>query len=176
LHCGNTGSDINGSMLDSLPQRSYRRLLYSLGAIMNTQSENPHPRRKWETPALSVLAFRDTRTKTLTLHDANMPMHSIISDIRAKCDVVAVGQLDNGIGVYRYRYLWNDQAYVGVMAQEVAEIVPDAVLHGEDGYLRVDYARLGLRLMTWEEWVAGGSVTFNGASAQGRREGQRRLN
>ena len=145
---------------------------------MNTQSENPHPRRKWETPALSVLAFRDTRTKSTTHPDAGIPnnIHSIISDIRAKCDVVAVGQLDNGLGLYRYRYLWNDKAYVGVMAQEVAEIVPDAVRHGEDGYLRVDYARLGLRLMTWQEWVAGDSATFPSASAQARHEKQRRLN
>ena len=62
--------------------------------------------------------------------------------------------LDNGIGLYRYRYLWSDTVYVGVMAQEVAGIVPDAVLLAADGYYRVDYARLGLRLLTWEQWLA----------------------
>jgi hypothetical protein len=36
--------------------------------------------------------------------------------------------LENGIGLYGYRYIWSDQVYVGVMAQEVAEIVPDAVI------------------------------------------------
>ena len=36
--------------------------------------------------------------------------------------------------------------------QEVAEVVPEAIVRGDDGYLRVDYARLGLQLMTWEEW------------------------
>jgi hypothetical protein len=61
--------------------------------------------------------------------------------------------LENGIGLYGYRYIWSDQVYVGVMAQEVAEIVPDAVMYGDDGYLRVDYARLGLRLMAWEDRV-----------------------
>ena len=76
------------------------------------------------------------------------------SDIRLKRDIVAVGHLENGIGLYRYRYIWSDQVYVGVMAQEVAEIVPDAVVYGDDGYLRVDYARLGRRLITWDEWVA----------------------
>jgi hypothetical protein len=40
------------------------------------------------------------------------------------------------------------------MAQEVADIIPDAVVRGPDGYLRVDYGRLGLRLMTWDEWLA----------------------
>jgi len=41
-----------------------------------------------------------------------------------------------------------------VMAQEVAATRPDAVQQGADGYLRVDYARLGLRMQTWDEWVA----------------------
>ena len=52
------------------------------------------------------------------------------------------------------RYLWSDTFYVGVMAQEVERVVPDAVVHGPDGYLRVNYARLGLRFMTWDEWLA----------------------
>jgi hypothetical protein len=76
------------------------------------------------------------------------------SDIRLKRDIVELVRLDNGLRLYRYRYLWSDQVYVGVMAQEVAEIVPDAVLLGADGYLRVNYSRLGLRLMTWDEWTA----------------------
>jgi hypothetical protein len=40
------------------------------------------------------------------------------------------------------------------MAQEVAAIEPDAVVSGPDGFLRVDYARLGMRLRTWDEWEA----------------------
>jgi hypothetical protein len=62
-------------------------------------------------------------------------------------------RLDNGIGLYRYRYRWSDQLYVGVIAQEVAGIVPDAVMRDVDGYLRVDYVRLGLKLQTWDEWA-----------------------
>jgi hypothetical protein len=65
-----------------------------------------------------------------------------------------VGELASGLGLYRYRYLWSDTAYVGVMAQEVAAVMPEAVRRGADGYLRVDYSRLGLRLQTWDEWVA----------------------
>lgn len=80
------------------------------------------------------------------------------SDIRLKRDIIQVARLDNGIGLYRYRYKWSDQVYVGVMAQDVASIVPDAVAQGPDGYLRVDYSRLGLHLMTWNEWVASGGA------------------
>ncbi len=76
------------------------------------------------------------------------------SDMRLKRDVALLSRLENGIGLYRYRYLWSDEVYVGVMAQETAKVVPDAVTRGADGYLRVDYERLGRRLMTWDEWIA----------------------
>jgi len=76
------------------------------------------------------------------------------SDIRLKRDIEPLGRLDNGLGLYRYRYNWSDQLYVGVMAQEVAQYDPAAVVRGPDGYLRVYYDRLGLKLQTWEEWVA----------------------
>ena len=80
----------------------------------------------------------------------------VISDIRLKRDITQVGELDSGIGLYRYRYLWSDTTYVGVMAQEVAAVMPEAVQRGADGYLRVDYARLGLRPQIGDEWVAAG--------------------
>ncbi|HEX3936810.1 MAG TPA: tail fiber domain-containing protein [Xanthobacteraceae bacterium] len=77
------------------------------------------------------------------------------SDVRLKRDIVKLGRLANGLGLYRYRYLDSDQVYVGVMAQEVALIVPEAVKHMPDGYhWRVDYPRLGMKLMAWEEWMA----------------------
>ena len=76
------------------------------------------------------------------------------SDVRLKRDIVLLGRLPNGIGLYRYRYVWSDQPYVGVMAQEVARIIPDAVVQAADGFLRVNYARLGMRLLTWDEWVS----------------------
>jgi len=80
---------------------------------------------------------------------------AVPSDRRLKRDVALVGVLDNGLGVYRFRYLWSDTVYVGVMAQEVALIRPDAIVHDvRDDYLRVDYGRLGLRMITLPEWQA----------------------
>jgi hypothetical protein len=78
---------------------------------------------------------------------------SSISDVRLKRDITQIGEHD-GINLYRYRYLWSDTMYVGVMAQEVAAVKPDAVVRGADGYLRVDYGRLGLQEQTWEQWSA----------------------
>jgi polysaccharide export outer membrane protein len=79
---------------------------------------------------------------------------TLASDIRLKRDIVPVAQLSNGLRLYRYRYIWSPTLYVGVMAQEVRAVVPAAVTRGPDGYLRVDYRRLGLRLQTWEAWTA----------------------
>ena len=76
------------------------------------------------------------------------------SDIQLKHDIVKVGSLENGLGLYRFRYNWSDQAYVGVMAQEVLAVRPDAVTRGSDGFLRVDYGRIGVRFQTWEAWNA----------------------
>ena len=77
-----------------------------------------------------------------------------ISDIRVKHDIVPLQRLANGLELYSYRYLWSDQVYVGVMAQDVQALRPDAVTQGADGLLRVDYKRLGMRLQTLEEWTA----------------------
>jgi hypothetical protein len=77
------------------------------------------------------------------------------SDIRLKQDIVPLGRLDNGLELYRFHYKGSDRtAYVGVMAQEVQQIEPGAVSRGPDGYLRVNYDRLGLKFMTWKEWLA----------------------
>jgi hypothetical protein len=78
------------------------------------------------------------------------------SDIALKHDVVLLGHLDNGLGYYRFSYLGSTRAYVGVMAQEVQAVMPDAVTRGSDGYLRVHYDRLGLKFRTWREWLAAG--------------------
>lgn len=74
------------------------------------------------------------------------------SDRRLKRDVIKLGPLDNDIDLYRYRYLWSDEEFVGVMAQEVREVRPDAVVEGSDGFLRVNYAALGTKLHRWESW------------------------
>jgi hypothetical protein len=76
------------------------------------------------------------------------------SDIRLKHDIVELQRLDNGLELYRFRYKGSDHTlYVGVMAQEVQKIDPNAVSRDRDGYLRVDYDRIGVKFLTWDEWV-----------------------
>jgi hypothetical protein len=75
---------------------------------------------------------------------------------------VRIGSVADGIGLYRFQYTWGDQVYVGVVAQEVEAVRPDAVERGQDGYIRVDYDRIGAPFETWEHWLtAGGHPTSN---------------
>jgi hypothetical protein len=84
------------------------------------------------------------------------------SDINLKQDIVALVRLDNGLELYRFRYKDGDPTiYVGVMAQEVEKLDPRAVWRASDGYLRVDYGRIGVKFMTWKEWVARGGATHS---------------
>jgi len=79
------------------------------------------------------------------------------SDIRLKHDIALLGYLDNGLGFYRFSYNGSTKVYVGVMAQDVQQVMPAAVERGRDGYLRVDYSRLGLKFQTYDQWIASGA-------------------
>jgi len=78
------------------------------------------------------------------------------SDIRLKHDIALLGRLDNGLGIYRFSYNGSNKVYVGVLAQEVMGIRPDAAAVGRDGYLRVYYEKLGVKFETYREWLRSG--------------------
>lgn len=79
------------------------------------------------------------------------------SDVQLKHHLVLLGYLTNGLGYYRFSYLGSSKSYVGVIAQEVQNLMPQAVTRGSDGYLRVYYEKLGLKLRTYSDWLAGGA-------------------
>ena len=67
--------------------------------------------------------------------------YKLLSDRRLKTNIVKIGQLDNGLNVYEYDYVWGEHA-IGVMAQEVLSIKPEAVFMIGNFY-GVDYSILG---------------------------------
>ncbi len=85
------------------------------------------------------------------------------SDIALKHDIVLLGRLDNGLGFYRFSYNGRHKAYVGVIAQEVQAVEPQAVVRGRDGYLRVYYDKLGVPFETYHRWIATGAHVPAGA-------------
>jgi len=72
----------------------------------------------------------------------------IPSDMRLKRDIGLLARRGDGLGLYSFKYVWSNTVYVGVMAQEVALLYPDAVLRDNlTGYMAVNYTRLGLQPM-----------------------------
>lgn len=66
------------------------------------------------------------------------PGLAMMSDRRLKTDITRVGTLDNGLAVYSYRYKSGGPMQIGLMADEVEEIHPDAV-RTFDGFKAVNY-------------------------------------
>merc|ERR1719506_1200530 len=74
--------------------------------------------------------------------------HGRRSDIQLKTDLKMVSTLPNGVEVYSWT--WNKIAEakglsgksVGVIAQQVMNIVPGSVSKATDGYMKVDYSKI----------------------------------
>ena len=71
-----------------------------------------------------------------------------MSDIRVKKDIAKVGELPDGLGIYDFRYVWDDDnspLHRGVMAQEVEKLRPWALGPTVCGVMSVDYSKLEAR-------------------------------
>lgn len=64
------------------------------------------------------------------------------SDVLLKENIRRIGE-ENGFPIYEFNYIWSPQKFIGVMAQEIMKMVPDAVRKVR-GYLAVDYGKLGV--------------------------------
>jgi hypothetical protein len=63
------------------------------------------------------------------------------SDIRLKTNIKRIGTHPAGVGLYEFDYIWGGGKQVGVMAQELEQVRPDAVFE-VDGFKAVDYGRI----------------------------------
>jgi endosialidase-like protein len=108
-------------------------------------------------PVVASFAMDGLTISKAQAQPANGSGALLSSDRRLKTGVARVATLPSGLGLYRYRYIWSDIEYVGVMAQEVRDVTPEAVVAGTDGFLRVDYQMLGLEMPTYQAWRERGS-------------------
>lgn len=71
---------------------------------------------------------------------------AVFSDERLKEDLILVGKANNGLNIYLGKYtkesgLNDGKVHLFLIAQEVQQIKPEAVIKNENGYLMVDYAK-----------------------------------
>jgi len=65
----------------------------------------------------------------------------IASDRRLKNIIRPLGKLKNGLTVYLFKYIGEKIERVGLMAQEVAKLKPEAIVHMDNGFMAVDYGK-----------------------------------
>lgn len=81
-----------------------------------------------------------------------------VSDARLKRDIRLLTMREDGLRLYSFKYLWSDEEYVGLMAQDLLADPSrmDAVKPIGNGFYGVNYAALGLRMTTLADWQAHG--------------------
>lgn len=75
------------------------------------------------------------------LKGASIGLPLIFSDRRLKENITPVGALNDGQTVYSYRYKGDPRTQIGLLAQEVERIHPEAVARHPSGMRMVDYRR-----------------------------------
>lgn len=81
-----------------------------------------------------------------TLLGAGQIAASFASDPALKKDMVRIGETSTGLGIYNFRYIWDDDdapLSIGVSADEVEELMPEALGPEFMGRKTVDYAMIG---------------------------------
>ena len=72
--------------------------------------------------------------------NAMLGLGSIFSDEDLKENIIEVGRLYNGLPIYLYTYKGDNIPHIGLLAQQVACVKPEAVFLDENGYMKVNYA------------------------------------
>jgi len=68
------------------------------------------------------------------------PAAFALSDRRLKSNIKRIGTHKLGIGIYKYDIMGRHE--IGVMAQEVEKVMPEAIGRHQTGYMMVDYGRI----------------------------------
>jgi hypothetical protein len=68
---------------------------------------------------------------------------AVKSDRRLKKNIKRIGTHVLGIGLYTWDYLWGEP-FAGVMADEVEQVMPEAIVMHPSGFKMVNYSMLGL--------------------------------
>ncbi len=92
-------------------------------------------------PAAPTMASGGGFGQVLSLVGTGLSIFGV-SDSRLKRDIKKIGKSIDGHNIYKFKYLDEENQYIGVMAEEVYAKNPDAVGRMDNGYLGVDYSKI----------------------------------
>lgn len=88
-----------------------------------------------------AVASMGTMAALYAMMPAAAPAAALASDRRLKRDIVKISNDPRGFGIYKFKYLWSNIEYIGVMADELEKVMPEAVTE-IGGYKAVYYGML----------------------------------
>tara|TARA_B100001123_G_scaffold227229_1_gene255719 strand:- start:18308 stop:19123 length:816 start_codon:yes stop_codon:yes gene_type:complete len=93
-------------------------------------------------PGYGTLAAAEIVDASVTVPD-----HYLTSDNRLKTDIKYIGKSGKGYNIYSFAYRTNpNRKFSGVMGKEIQEVLPEAVLIDDNGYIKVNYSMLDVEL------------------------------
>jgi hypothetical protein len=134
-----TGNQVQNPTFSNVPQQGYVAGPDYLGA---TNSQYGAAMNGYNSQLDSYNAQQASNNNMMnglfSLGSAAIPL---MSDRRLKRNIKQIGTHKSGIGIYSFDYVWGEHS-IGVMADEVEKVMPDAVMKHSSGYKMVDYARI----------------------------------
>jgi hypothetical protein len=114
--------------------------------LAGPMSETPYPAVTTTTAAPSV-------TTTTTAAPTSTTTTAPPSDRRLKRNIVFL-ETRNDINIYSFQYLWSDEYFAGVMAQDLLGTKHAAAVIENNGFYSVDYSQLGFEMQLLSDYNA----------------------
>lgn len=132
LRSGSTGTAVQTGA-NGLAQQNFGNYLSQLMGLSNAGQG-----------AASTIAGVGTQTQKSNPSMAGIAggLLSAFSDRRLKRDIEQIGEMEDGLPVYEYRYIGSTERHTGVMADEVEKLRPWAAGAEIGGYKTVNYGAL----------------------------------
>ena len=99
------------------------------------------------TGSLNVVTVKKEANLNPFTNGAFSGANATSSDVRLKENIIKVGNSPSGLNIYEWNYIWGSPRYSGVMAQEIINIIPEAVVTMPNGYLGVNYAKIDVDML-----------------------------
>ncbi len=143
---GMSGQYINGMNAgNSTIMQGQGMKVSGLGSVLNAQTSAYNAAQNASDPVMGLAGAALGGWASSGFKGAGT-LASMFSDRRIKENITEVGKYENGLPMYEFNYIGDGTRYRGVMAQDVAEVFPDAVATNKQGVMSVDYGKLGIEM------------------------------